>query len=444
MVKFFNKIKILLLAAVAIATAVAVISCEKAVTAEEIVYPHKSKTILVYFVANNNLVANAIADIKEIMSGYVPDDGNLLVYCNNMDFNTHAILDTLPLLLNITKNEAGAVVADTVYKFAAQNSATRESLKSALLVSKTLFPSDSYGLILWSHGTGWLPSGYYSSGSFSSGTLTQYIQERSLQIEALRDLRRVNGEDTAVPFVNTWPSPPGGVDPYADRVKSFGLDGDTELEIIELAKGIPFKLDFLAFDACLMGDIATAYQLKDSTDYIMFSPAEVLTYGYPYSSVLQPLFAGNYDAAAQAYFNYYSSLSGDNCSCTISVIKTSELSEVAAQAKLIFSAYRDNIKSLDLSGIQAYFRYDKHWFYDLNDFIVALAGKSAAAPFTAALNNAVVAKYTTGKMLDLKIDETKFSGVSTYINNPADSELDAFFQTYAWEKAVYMTQAPSE
>ncbi|MFA6704179.1 MAG: hypothetical protein WCS05_05220, partial [Bacteroidales bacterium] len=132
---------------------------------------------------------------------------------------------------------------------------------------------------------------------------------------------------------------------------------------------------------------------------------------------------------------------GDMQSATISVVKCSALADVAAQAKLIFDANRDKIQALNLSKIQPYFRYDKHWFYDINDFMVNLVGESAASAFTAALRNAVVAKYTTGKMIDLTILSSKFSGLSTYINNPVNSELDAFYQNFAWEKAVNMTAA---
>ena len=417
------------------------VSCEKAVTAKDVVYQTKDKTILAYFIDNNNIASYAVNSINQIINGYLPDNGYVLIYTDNINTSTMTVRDTMPLLINVYKNSAGAVVTDTVYRFPGQNSATKAALKSAIHVAKTMFPATEMGLVLWSHGTGWLPAGYYASGTFSSGVITAELQERAEEMTALRTLKKLSGENKVKPFVNTWSSPPGGIDPYANMVKSFGLDNKTEMSIIDLAAAIPCKLDFIAFDACLMGGIEVAYQLKDSTNYVIFSPAEVLTSSFPYNTIMKPLFGGDYAAAAKAYNDYYAAQSGDSQSSTIAVVKTSALAEVAAQAKLIFDANRDKIQALDLSGIQPYFRYDKHWFYDINDFIVNLVGVNAASAFTAALNNAVVAKYTTGKILNLTIDPAKFSGVSTYINNPANSTLDAFYQNFAWEKAANMTAA---
>ncbi len=417
------------------------VSCEKAVTTQETVYETKDKTILVYFIDNNNIASYAVSSINQIINGYLPDNGYVVIYTDNIDTKTMVVRDTMPLLINVHKNSAGAVVTDTVYRFPAQNSATKAAITSAIQVTKTMFPATQMGMIMWSHATGWLPAGYYASGTFPSSAITAELAERAEEISALRNLRKLSGANNVTPFINTWPSPPGGVDPYANMVKSFGLDNKTEMSITDLAASIPCKLDFIAFDACLMGGIEVAYQLKDSVNYVISSPAEVLTTSFPYGTIMQPLFSGDYVAAAKAYNDYYEAQTGDMQSATISVVKCSALADVAAQAKLIFDANRDKIQALDLSKIQPYFRYDKHWFYDINDFMVNLVGESAASAFTAALKNAVVAKYTTGKMINLTILSSKFSGLSTYINNPANSALDAFYQNLAWEKAANMTAA---
>ena len=46
---------------------------------------------------------------------------------------------------------------DTVYQFPDINSATTTALKNAMNLTNTMFPAKEKGLILWSHGTGWLP-----------------------------------------------------------------------------------------------------------------------------------------------------------------------------------------------------------------------------------------------------------------------------------------------
>ena len=57
---------------------------------------------------------------------------------------------------------------DTAYRFPIRNSAEPETLTSVMSVTRTMFPAREYGMFLWSHGTGWLPEGYYSTKSFGS------------------------------------------------------------------------------------------------------------------------------------------------------------------------------------------------------------------------------------------------------------------------------------
>ena len=256
-------------------------SCEEVKGSPE-EFQKKDKTVLVYMVANNDLSGNAITNFTDMQKGYVPsEDGNLVVYYHYPNQN--------PLLLNIYNNESGMVAIDTVYRFPARNSATPASLTSAINVTATYFPADEYGLILWSHATGWLPSGYYANNPKS---------------DAGQFGHSLNGAFE---------------DPYADIVKmvkesdagilsrSFGSEAGSEIDLKDLVKALPFKFSFVIFDACLMGGIEVAYQFKDSTDYILFSPTETLAAGMPYSSIMTHLFKTPSDltAVAQEYFNYY-------------------------------------------------------------------------------------------------------------------------------------------
>lgn len=410
----------------AVMGALALQACEK-VEPEEIIYEEKEKTIVIYMVSNNDLAGTAVNNINRILEGYIPADGNLAIYSNNFDLVTGEKKGKPMTLVNLFKDESGNIVRDTIIdRFPIGNSATKERLKSVLSVVKTTLPAKKYGLIFWSHATGWLPSGYYSA-------------DHSGEAETPASGRE--GNNSAARRKYNWPTPPGGRDPYAHLVKSFGSEENVEMPITDLANAIPYKMEFIAFDACLMGGIETAYQLKELCDYYIASPAEILAEGFPYKTVMQPLFEGDYIAATEAIYNRYASQTGENRSVTISLVRSSGLDEVAVQAKSIFSSYRNNIATLDISGIQPYFRYNKHWFYDIRDFMDKLSGGNAAA-FDEALDKAVIAKYTTGRMLNLVIDPARFSGVSTYVNNPANDELDAYYQGLEWDKAVNMISAP--
>ena len=374
----------------ALAMALTLFSCKKAET-EEIVVVKRPKTVLLYMVANNNLSYDAENSISRLQNGYIPaEEGNLLVYkhCAGMD----------PVLLHIKKGEEGTVVADTAYRFPPRVSATKSALTQALNVTQALFPADSYGLILWSHGTGWIPP-LASSSSAAQEQRSGSCPERT-----------------------------------------FGLDGKVELEIRDLAQAIPYKLSFMLMDACFMGGIETAYEVKDSVDYYIGSPAEILTECFPYHKIMQHIFKStpDYAAVCKEYYDYYNAKTGSVRSATVALMDCSKLAEVAEVAKRVFDQYGERIASLDLSLLQPYFRgSSSKYFYDLKDLVDAIADASLSAEFAAALERAVPYKASTPYFIELPI--RSFCGVSTYVpGNPADIKLADYYKQYKWNQATGM------
>ena len=374
----------------ALAMALTLFSCKKAET-EDIVVVKRPKTVLLYMVANNNLSYDAENSISRLQNGYIPaEEGNLLVYkhCAGMD----------PVLLHIKKGEEGTVVADTAYRFPPRVSATKSALTQALNVTQALFPADSYGLILWSHGTGWIPP-LASSSSAAQEQRSGSCPERT-----------------------------------------FGLDGKVELEIRDLAQAIPYKLSFMLMDACFMGGIETAYEVKDSVDYYIGSPAEILTESFPYHKIMQHIFKStpDYAAVCKEYYDYYNAKSGAERSATVALMDCSKLAEVAEVAKRVFDQYGESIASLDLSLLQPYFRgSSSKYFYDLKDLVDAIADASLSAEFAAALERAVPYKASTPYFIELPI--RSFCGVSTYVpGNPADTKLADYYKQYKWNQATGM------
>ena len=373
----------------ALAMALTLFSCKKAET-EEIVVVKRPKTVLLYMVANNNLSYDAENSISRLQNGYIPaEEGNLLVYkhCAGMD----------PVLLHIKKGEEGTVVADTAYRFPPRVSATKSALTQALNVTQALFPADSYGLILWSHGTGWIPP------LASSSSAAQEVSGSAPQ-------------------------------------RTFGLDGKVELEIRDLAQAIPYKLSFMLMDACFMGGIETAYEVKDSVDYYIGSPAEILTESFPYHKIMQHIFKStpDYAAVCKEYYDYYNAKTGSERSATVALMDCSKLAEVAEVAKRVFDQYGERIASLDLSLLQPYFRgSNSKYFYDLKDLVDAIADASLSAEFAAALERAVPYKASTPYFIELPI--RSFCGVSTYVpGNPADTKLADYYKQYKWNQATGM------
>lgn len=398
------------------------------------VFEEKEKTILLYFASHNNLSTDAATNISKIISGYVPSDGYIVMYCNNFDLQTRQMKDTLPVLVNVYKDKKGAVQIDTIYKFPYQNSCTKNAMKSVINITKTICPSKEYGLVLWSHGTGWLPAGYYT---LDPSTSSDEGKRMAAFAPAGNAFGRANAPRQSAQTL--FPEPEGGVDPYAHMVKSFGSELGVEMSVFDIQEAIgDTHFDFIALDACLMGGIEIAYQLKDCCDYVISSPAEILTDSFPYDKVIERMFNKDYAGVAKEFYDYYNAQSGEYRSATISTVKCSELEAVADEAAKLFAAHRSDIPSLDVTKVQRYFRFNDHWFYDFKDYLDNLCGTSETAALGEALNKAVIAKYTTGQMISLIIDPAKFSGLSSYINNPVEATLTTYYQKYAWNEKVQM------
>ena len=197
-----------------------------------------NRTVLIYMLSNNNLGSTYrfdtqnINDMLQVAASGGLNGGNLIIYRDGYDTN--------PQLIQIRKNESGSAEKAIIKEYPDRNSATTEVMRSVIDETKELFPAKEYGLILWSHSTGWAPG------------------NSSL---ALSPARR-----------------------YELPTRSFGQDGKNYMEIDELAEAIPDKqFHFILTDVCFMGGIECAYQLRNKTDYYIGSAAEVLGAGMPYS-----------------------------------------------------------------------------------------------------------------------------------------------------------------
>lgn len=108
-----------------------------------------SRTLIVYMVADNNLSMEAYKNINEIIEGFPSSIGNnrLVIYFDPMDTN--------PQLIEIGNRYNGT--KNVIKDYPEQNSLNSLTMKEIFLEIIKQYPSESYSLILWSHGTSWLP-----------------------------------------------------------------------------------------------------------------------------------------------------------------------------------------------------------------------------------------------------------------------------------------------
>ena len=376
-------------------------SCDKIPSEPET----RDKVLLYYAAGFNNLSSSLEEDIDQLCSGYIPEKtGNnvLLVFQNLVEsgYSTAAI----PTLFRVYKNDAGTTVKETVLTLTPGTlAASVNTLRQVLTYVSTTWKSDSYGLIFSSHATGWLPA--------------EHKEEPDYQ-----------GEDISPSSIGSEYSP------------ETGTSLSYEMDLDDFADAIPMHLDYILFDACFMGGVEVAYELKDVCDMIAFSQAEVIADGFDYTTMASCLLqssSGLYDVCKN-YYEHYMNLSGEYRSATVSLVDCSRMEDLASVCKEIYGSHRIELDGIDPSYVQCFGRIPEHrYFYDLKDIMNQLDLSAAEQDaFDAAMNGCIIYAATTGQMINLAIDE--FCGLSSYC--PNKNKYDDFYKTLAWNQATGMIQ----
>lgn len=385
------------------------------------VTPEKAQVMILYSAGFNSLCAALEDDVNDMKSGYLPLVGSMskavLVYSRRLS-ETGRYTDRTPsYLIRLSVDGWGKVISDTLKTWPATEEAVSASTMTDVLETvKELYPHASYGMVFSSHGSGWLPSGYYSTGKITAGTA-------GLQ---------------AVPYIDP------NFDESMPRVKSIGIDNITsrntyEMEIETFAQALPMKFDYIIIDACLMGCVEVAYALKDKCDKLVFSQAEVLEDGLcDYTTltqrVLKPVVPDLYNLCEDSYRHYKNQDDPIYRSLTISMIDCTRLDGLAESCKSLFSKYRNQISLVNAANVQGYFRARKHWFYDLTD-ILRQSGIPEAdmADYNKAMSDCVLYNAATDTFINFDI--RTHCGLSMYLPADGNSELDEFYKTLSWNKA---------
>ena len=231
------------------------------------------RTVLVYAIADNDMASIAVRDISEMLAGakYMGEKDHLIVYLD--DKQTPRIYD-----INISSVGTTYAKLTPIYQYDTEvNSCSYEQFSSVIKFTMDNYPAPSYGLVMWSHGNGWLPA-----------TIKTIDNRKAYGIKALKS--RSFGSD--LDYVDGKP----------------GKDKNMSIEAIKAAIDGFGGLDFLMFDACMMQNIEVAYTLRGTSKAIIGSPAEVPGEGAPYNTVLEPMFQDeNYvQGIVNKYNEYYS------------------------------------------------------------------------------------------------------------------------------------------
>lgn len=388
------------------------------------------RTVLAYLISNNkagsldSYLRNNVIDMYTAL-GNMKESCALLVFYRPYTGDTPLSNPTLmsfyadgrgnvnnqPVLSgdNLTFEAVCQIAQKKEYTMNSQIATDPAVMKEVFTDMQTVAPSDSYGLILGSHATGWM-------------------QGNSVQS------------------------------------KAFGDDSGYNIDIPDLANvlknSFSEKLDFLLFDACMMVTAEVGYELKEVTSHCIASVMETPVYGFPYNQILPYLYSENVDYSAVCHefvsFNKTKNLWG-----TCAVMDCSQMENLAGTVKTKLSEWQDALSSVSMQNVQQYGAYGwgrdyRYFSYDLLDFFRELGRKSgvknldlneAVSTVQSALNQAVIAKDclsgTDYEFDGVIVDETRFCGIGMYIPgeyNPYVANKTAwnsyYEQSISWYRAA--------
>ena len=269
-------------------------------------------------------------------------------------------------------NQDGKCVEQTLATYDMPPIADGEDMTFFLSEMMRLAPAESYGLVMAGHATAWIPAVIPST----TAATTQLGA-------ATADYWRKAPSDVVTRFFG----------------EIYSASASNHFEIATMADALAAtgeKFRYLLFDACFMANIESAYELRNTAEYIIGAPCEVIGYGFPYNDVLPQLLEGNgltpdIDGACRAFHDYYASTYG--YSGSVAAIDCSQIEALAAVMKQINSS--EAIIQPDLSELQTYEGQWQHLFYDLGDYVdKACSDASLKASFAEQLERCVPYKYT--------------------------------------------------
>jgi len=239
-----------------------------------LLYPaqcHAKWTVMVYMAADNNLDdirGNPfLKDINEMEIGIDTTAVQLIVLGDRCSYGDK-LGEENTYIYNITNDTVTTITYPYSGDYAYTGIASSTKSVSNLLPSTTTnelnmgdpanlvvfstwaakkYQADNYMLILWDHGSGWLP------------TMASHLKK-------------------SIAFDNTS--------------NDFLTMDEMSSALESITSAIGRKIDIIGFDACLMAQIEVAYQIKDYANYMIASEEKEPDSGWPYDKILSQ-FTGN-------------------------------------------------------------------------------------------------------------------------------------------------------
>ena len=361
-------------------------------------YAAAERTVLVYLAGKNNLSQLLQTNLEQMKAGSRRIGNNTLLVFVRRD-----IQGEKPWLARISNGELTDSVSLDDMGIGTSNiqACNPELMEQVLRYAYSHYPASDYGLVLGGHSTGWL-------------------------IEQEPSNTRAFGVDNGDGYT------------YSSKNKRW-INVPTIARVLE---HVP-HLKFIFADCCNFMCLETMYELRNATDYIIGSPAEIPAEGAPYEQIIPSLFEKNtfYSSIIDIYHRTR------NGEVPLSAVKTSAMDQLASATRYaldIVQAKNGNGYA-DTQGLIHYgysassidFHQEYNLFYDAGDFFRSQLSESDYQLWKQALDEAVVEKrfakqwrtcmtwrYTYS---DFEMTEERYHGVSMYIPQDPNTEYGQYY-----------------
>ncbi len=342
---------------------------------------------IVYWMGDNSLSGAAVRDIKELVQGKdkIPTNSKIIIYADTAS--------AFPVIYQLDAKNGLKVWK----KYTKEEDCTDSlTLLNNLKTIVKNFPAKNYGLTFGAHGTGW----------------------------SWRQRRALGPDDN-------------------DRSADKWLNVPTLRGVLQ---ELPhFK--YIFFDVCFMQSIEVAYELRNVTDWVVGSPAEIPSPGAPYNLITDALCKGDAYGIVEGYDSYYPN--NRYKGVVLSAVNCNELENFTAATSTYiktFFADRHTVSGTVAQNIQKYssefssFTY----CYDMNSIMPYILSDEEYQQWVEAFDKAVPLRKassgewtTSGHCNNPYIyDSEHFGGISMYIpqegadGNAKNNEL----KHYQWYK----------
>lgn len=401
------------------------------------------QTVFMFFPWSNSLLSDfrrTVEDMQTIVAQRSMKDERIMVFMATSE--REAVLFEL-------KKQNGRCLTDTLRRYSDRPFTSLQWLTSLFSEVMTLAPASRYGMVVGCHGLAWVP-----------------VQGQRNARKRLGSQERIDEEDNLYKEEK--------IDKEGDDLMHFEVQGpvttrfiggtypETQIETTDLADAMAdagLHTEYILFDACYMSSVEVAYELKDVTHYLIASPTEVLSYGFPYTTMGKHLLGTpNYKGIVDSFISFYSSYNLPYG--TVAVTDCTQLDALAAIAQQINAAATEQINAAAAeptnaasegklntarsgknvpNGVQIMDGYSPTLFYDLGHLMsLKDAGTVLTAAFAEQLGKTVPYKGHTSQyftaLKDAPVDIKHYSGLNTSqgsLNHMADRLSET-----AWYKAT--------